>query len=67
MEVFVNLEWHNTFIISIYYMITYEVNSFNRSLEDVTTYMCLRARKKAIQTYGKNAFWGIFDKRQLKN
>ena len=66
-SLFLNLGGRKSFFISIYYMLTYEVNSINQSLEDITTYMCLRAWKKAIQTYHKNAIFGIFDKRQLKN
>ena len=45
-----NLEWHSSFIISTYYMQTYEGNNINRSLEDSTTYTCFRAPPKAMQT-----------------
>ena len=55
------VEWHNSFIISIYYMLTYEVNSISRSLEDLPTYICFRASQKTIQT-PKNSFFSIFDK-----
>ena len=45
-----NLECHNSFIINIYYMLTYEVNSMSKVLEDLTTYTCFRAPQRAIRT-----------------
>ena len=62
-----NLECHNSFIINIYYMLTYEVNSMSKVLEDLTTYTCFRAPQRAIRTPPKNAFLCIFDKRQLQS
>ena len=56
-----NLDWKNSFAISIYYMLSYEVNSIIRSLEDLTTYTCFRAHQKAIRIPPNNVFFSIFD------
>ena len=48
-------------------MLTYEVNSMSKVLEDLTTYTCFRAPQRAIRTPPKNAFLCIFDKRQLQS
>ena len=55
-----NLEWHNSFIISIYRMLIYEVNIINRSLEDLTAFTCFRTPPKAIQIPLKKHFFKHF-------